>query len=94
LLGRLPGDGVAGEEVDDAAGALARIDIAGQISVAVPDQLRLLFSLPGVVESITPCACNIPQHMLHASEMIFTRVFHEPAQIPTEKVRSGRVWSR
>ena len=76
LLDRLPVDGTLAEEEDDPACALAGVDVAGVVAVAVPDKVCLLRA-PRVVETVVKSLRNI------AGDPFHSLLVSQPARAPS-----------
>jgi hypothetical protein len=65
LFDRLPANETLAEEEDDLARAFAGVDVAGVVTVAVPDKVCLPRA-PRVVEAVIESPCNIADDPLHS----------------------------
>jgi hypothetical protein len=76
LLDRLPANEALAEEEEDPARALAGVDVAGVVTVAVPDKVCLPRA-PRVVEVVVESPCNIADDPLHSLLVLRRRLLHE-----------------
>jgi hypothetical protein len=79
LLDRLLANEALVEE-EDPARALAGVDVASVVTVAVPDKVCLLRA-PRVVEAVVESSCNIADDSLHSLLMLHRRSLHEPTNV-------------
>jgi hypothetical protein len=77
LLDRLPANEALAEEEEDPVSALVGVDVAGVVTVAVPDKVCLPRA-PWVVEAVVESPCNIADDSLHSLLMLRRRSLHEP----------------
>jgi hypothetical protein len=80
LLDRLSANEALAEEEEDLARALAGVDVAGVVIVAVPDKVCLP-KAPRVVEAVIESPCNIMDDSLHSLLMLRRRSLHEPTNV-------------
>jgi hypothetical protein len=80
LLDRLPANETLVEEEEDPARALASADVAGVVTVAVPDKVCLPRA-PRVEEAVVESPCNIADDSLHSLLMLHRRSLHEPTNV-------------
>jgi hypothetical protein len=80
LLDRLPANETLAEEEEDPARALAVIDVAGVVAVAVPDKVCLPRA-PRVVEAVVESPRNIADDPLHNLLVLRCRSLHEPTNV-------------
>jgi hypothetical protein len=76
LLVRLPANETPAEEEEDPAHALAGVDVAGVVAVAVPDKMCLPRA-PQVVEAVVESPRNIADDPLHSLLVLHYRSLHE-----------------
>ena len=76
LLDRLPANGALAEEEEDPACALASVDVAGVVAVAVPDKVCLPRA-PRVVETVVESPRNIADDPLHSLLMLRRRSLND-----------------
>jgi hypothetical protein len=90
LLDRLLANEALAEEEEDPARALAGVDVAGVVSVAVHDKVCLP-KTPRVVEVVVESPCNIVDDPLHNLLVLRCRSQHEPTNVADGEcqVRSG-----
>jgi hypothetical protein len=79
LLDRLPANEALAEEEDPAC-ALAGVDVAGVVTVTVPDKVCLPRA-PRVVEAVVESPCNIADDPLHSLLVFHRRSLHEPTNV-------------
>jgi hypothetical protein len=79
LLDRLPANGTLAEE-EDPARALAGVDVAGVVAVAIPDKVCLPRA-PRVVEAVVEGPYNIADDPLHSLLVLRRRSLHEPTNV-------------
>jgi hypothetical protein len=75
LLNRLPANEALVEEEEDPARALAGVDVAGVVTVAVPDKVCLPRA-PQVVEAVVESPYNIADDPLHSLLVLRHRSLH------------------
>jgi hypothetical protein len=80
LLDRLPANETLAEEEEDPARALAGVDVAGVVAVAVPDKVCLP-RVPRVVEAVIESPRNIADDPLHSLLVLRCRLLHEPTNV-------------
>jgi hypothetical protein len=80
LLDRLLANEALAEEEEDPARALAGVDVAGVVTVTVPDKVCLPMA-PRVVETVVESPCNIVDDPLHSLLVLRRRSLHEPTNI-------------
>jgi hypothetical protein len=80
LLDRLLANEALVEEEEDPARALAGVDVAGVVTVAVPDKVCLPRA-PQVVEVVVESPCNIADDSLHSLLMLRCQSLHEPTNV-------------
>jgi hypothetical protein len=80
LLDRLPANEALAEEEEDPARALAGVDVADVVTVAVPDKVCLPRE-PRVVEVVVKSPCNIADDSLHSLLMLRRRSLYEPTNV-------------
>jgi hypothetical protein len=80
LLDRLPANETLAEEEEDPAHALAGVDVAGVVAVAVPDKVCLPRA-PRVVEAVVESPRNIADDPIHSLLVLRCRSLHEPTNI-------------
>jgi hypothetical protein len=80
LLDRLPANKTLAEEEEDHARALAGVDVAGVVVVAVPDKVCLPRAHQ-VVEVVVESPRNIADDPLHNLLVVRCRSLHEPTNI-------------
>jgi hypothetical protein len=80
LLERLLANETLAEEEEDPARALAGVDVAGVVAVAVPDKVCLP-SAPRVVEVVVESPRNIANDSLHSLLVLRCRPLHEPTNV-------------
>jgi hypothetical protein len=83
-LDRLPANETLAEEEEDPARALAGVDVAGVVVVAVPDKVCLP-RVPRVVEVVVESPHNIADDPLHNLLVLRCRSLHEPTNIADEE---------
>jgi hypothetical protein len=93
LFDRLPANETLDEEEEDPARALAGVDVAGVVTVIVPDKVCLPRA-PRVVEVVVESLYNIADDSLHSLLMLRYQSLHEPTNIADGKCQAGRVWVR
>jgi hypothetical protein len=79
LLDRLPANEALTEE-EDPARALAGVDVAGVVTIAVPDKVCLPRAAR-VVEAVVESPCNIADDPLHSLLTLRRRSLHEPTNV-------------
>jgi hypothetical protein len=79
LLDRLPANETLAEE-EDPTRALAGVDVAGMVAVAVPDKVCLPRT-PRVVEAVVESPRNIADDPLHSLLVLRCRSLHEPTNV-------------
>jgi hypothetical protein len=79
LLDRLPANETLAEE-EDPARALAAVDVAGVVAVAVPDKVCLPRA-PRAVEVVVESPRNIADDPLHSLLVLHCRSLHEPTNV-------------
>jgi hypothetical protein len=79
LLDRLPANDTLVEEEEDPARALAGVDVADVVAVAVPD--KCLPRAPRVVEAVVESPRNITDDPLHSLLLLRCRSLHEPTNV-------------
>jgi hypothetical protein len=77
LLDRLPANETLAEEEEDPAHALAGVDVAGVVAIAIPDKVCLPRA-PLVVEDVVESPRNIADDPLHSPMVLCRRSLHEP----------------
>jgi hypothetical protein len=80
LLHRLLANEAFIEEEEDPPRALAGVDVAGVVTVAVPDKVCLPRA-PWLVEAMVESSCNIADDPLHSLLVLHYRSRHEPTNI-------------
>jgi hypothetical protein len=80
LLDRLPAKEALAEEEENPARALAGIDVAGVVTVTVPDKLCLPRA-PRVVEVVIESSCNIADDSLHSLLVLRCWSLHEMTNV-------------
>jgi hypothetical protein len=75
----LPANEALAEE-EDLARALADVDVAGVVTVAVPDKVRLPRA-PRVEEAVIESPCNIEDDSLHSLLMLRRWSLHVPTNV-------------
>jgi hypothetical protein len=80
LLDRLPANETLAKEEKDPARALAGVDIAGVVAVAVADKVCLLRA-PRVVEVVVESSRNVADDPLHSMLVLHCRSLHEPTNV-------------
>jgi hypothetical protein len=80
LFDRLPANEALIEEEDDSVRALAGVDVAGVVTVTVPDKVYLP-KAPRVVEAVVESPCYIADDSLHSLLMLYHRSLHEPTNV-------------
>jgi hypothetical protein len=80
LLDRLPTNETLAEEEEDAARALAGVDVTGVVAVTVPDKVCLPRA-PRVVEVVVKSPRNIADDPLHSLLVLRCRSLHEPTNV-------------
>jgi hypothetical protein len=80
LLDRLPANETLAEEEEDPAHALAGVDVASVVAVAVPDKVCLPRALQ-VVEAMVEIPRNVADDPLHSLLMLRCRSLHEPTNV-------------
>jgi hypothetical protein len=80
LLDRLPANGALTEEEEDPARALAGVDVAGVVAVAVLDKVCLPWA-SRVVEAMVESPCNIADDPLHSLLVLRRRSLHESTNV-------------
>jgi hypothetical protein len=80
LLDRLPANEALAEEEEGPARALASVDVAGVVAVAIPDEVCLLRT-PRVVETMVESPRNVADDPLHRLLVLRRRSLHEPTNI-------------
>jgi hypothetical protein len=79
LLDRLPANEALAEE-EDPARALASVDVAGVVTVIVPDKVCLPRA-PRVVDAVVESPCSIADDPLHSLLVLRRRLLHEPTNV-------------
>jgi hypothetical protein len=80
LLDRLSANKTLAEEEEDPARALAVVDVAGVVTVTVPDKVCLPRA-PRVVEVVVESPYNIADDPLHSLLVLRRRSLHEPINV-------------
>jgi hypothetical protein len=80
LLDRLRANETLAEEEENPACALASVDIADVVAVAVPDKV-FLPRAPRVVEAVVESPRNIVDDPLHSLLVLHCRSLHEPTNV-------------
>jgi hypothetical protein len=80
LLDQLPADEALTEEEEDPARALAGVDVAGVVTVAVADKVCLPRA-PRVVEIVVESLRNIADDPLHSLLVLYCQSLHEPSNV-------------
>jgi hypothetical protein len=80
LLDRLPANEALAEEEEGLARALAGVDVAGVVVVAVPDDVCLPRT-PWVVETVVESPVNVADDPLHRLLVLHRRSLHEPTNV-------------
>jgi hypothetical protein len=80
LLDPLPTNETLVEEEEDPARALAGVDVAGVVSVAVPDKVCLPRA-PRVVDVVVESPLNIADDPFHSLLVLCCRSLHEPTNV-------------
>ena len=80
LLDRLPANEALAEEEEDPARALAGVDVAGVVAVAVPDEVCRPRA-PRVVEAVVESPRNVADDPLHSLLVLRRRSLHEPTNV-------------
>jgi hypothetical protein len=80
LLDRLPANEALTEEEENPARALAGVDVAGMVAVAVPDKVCLPRASQ-VVEDVVKSPYNITGDPLHNLSVLHHRSLHEPTNV-------------
>jgi hypothetical protein len=83
LLDRLPANETLTEE-EDLARALADVDVAGVVAVAVLDK-ACLPRAPRVVDAVVESPRNIPDDPIHSLLVLRCRSLHEPTNVADEE---------
>jgi hypothetical protein len=76
LLDRLPANEALAKEEEDHTHALASVDVANVVTVAIPDMVCLPRA-PQVVEAVIESPCNIVDDSLHNLLMLCHRSLYE-----------------
>jgi hypothetical protein len=80
LLDRLPTNETLAEEEENLARALASVNVAGVVTVAVPDKVCLPRT-PRIVHAVVKSPCNITDDPLHSLMVLHCRSLHEPTNV-------------
>jgi hypothetical protein len=80
LLDRLPANGALVEEEEELARALAGVDVAGVVAVAIPDKVCLPRA-PRLVEAVVESPYNIVDDSLYSLLMLHRQSLHEPTNV-------------
>jgi hypothetical protein len=80
LLDRLPANETLAKEEEDPARALAGVDVAGVVAVAVPDRVCLPRA-SRIVEAMVESPRNIADDPLHSLLVLRCRSLHEPTNV-------------
>jgi hypothetical protein len=84
LLDRLPANEAPTKEEEDPNRALAGVDVAGVVTVTIPDKVCLP-KAPRVVEVVVENPCNIADDPLHSLLVLRHRSLHELTNIADEE---------
>jgi hypothetical protein len=84
LLDRLPANEAPTKEEEDPDRALAGVDVAGVVTVTVPDKVCLP-KAPRVVEVVVESPCNIADDPLHSLLVLRHRSLHELTNVADEE---------
>jgi hypothetical protein len=80
LLDQLPTNETLAEEEENPARALASVNVAGMVTVAVPDKVCLPRT-PRIVQAVVKSPCNIADDPLHSLLVLHCRSLHEPTNV-------------